>query len=181
MTSQQTARDVVDFWRDAGPQQWFAKNAQFDADFRARFAELHAAATRGDLSDWARSAEGALALVILLDQYPRNSFRDTPRMFATDEQARAVARQALAAGFDSQVDPELRSFFYMPLMHSESLDDQELCVQLCLGKDPGTLRFARLHREVIERFGRFPHRNRLLGRATTAQEEEFLSRGGFAG
>ncbi len=131
------AEDVVTFWRDAGPQKWFRKDAQFDADFRERFLEAHEAALRGKLNDWAGTAEGALALLILLDQFPRNSFRDSPRMFATDDRAVAIAREAIEAGLDLQAEGQMRRFFYLPFMHSEYLADQERSVLLNapLGED----------------------------------------------
>lgn len=176
-----SARDVVDFWRDAGPARWFAKDAAFDAAFRDRFLALHEAAAAGRLADWAHSAEGALALMVLLDQFPRNTWRGNARMLATDPQALAVAREAIARGFDREVDPALRRFFYLPFMHSEAPDDQARSVELNAALDADTQRFALLHRDIIERFGRFPHRNHMLGRASTPEEQRFLDEGGFAG
>ena len=173
--------DVVGFWRAAGPQKWFRKDAAFDRDFRDRFLATHEAAAAGRLADWGTTAEGALALVLLLDQFPRNAFRDTPRMFATDAQARAAADAAIAAGLDAQVDEPLRPFFYMPFMHSEDLRDLERCVALMEVVGGESLRFARHHRDIVARFDRFPHRNAVLGRASTAEEERFLAEGGFAG
>lgn len=173
--------DVVAFWREAGPTRWFRKDLAFDNEFRSRFLAAHEAAAQGELDEWARDASGALALLILLDQFPRNAFRGTPRMFSTDVQARQVARQAIDAGFDAGFPPELRNFFYLPFMHSEELGDQDLAVSLtgALGDEP--LRYAILHREIIEKFGRFPHRNALLSRDTTPAEQRFLDDGGFAG
>ena len=175
------AADVLAFWREAGPTRWFRKDAAFDDQFRARFLGTHEAALRGELDDWAHDAGGTLALLILLDQFSRNAFRGTPRMFESDAKAREVARRALEAGFDAQVDEDLRNFFYLPFMHSELLTDQDLAVELTrkLGGEP--LRYAILHRDIIERFGRFPHRNPVLGRATTPEEQRFLDDGGFAG
>jgi uncharacterized protein (DUF924 family) len=173
--------DVLAFWREAGPAKWFKKDAAFDAQFRERFLAGHEAAVRGELQDWLGSADGALALLILLDQFPRNAFRGSERMFASDAQALEVARRALAAGFDQQVDQALRNFFYLPLMHSESLPDQQRAVALTEPLGADAHRFALLHRDIIERFGRFPHRNAVLGRATTPQEQAFLDDGGFAG
>jgi len=136
---------------------------------------------RGELDGWANDAQGALALLILLDQFPRNAFRGTARMFETDTKAREIARQAVHAGSDQAFDAPLRNFFYLPFMHSEQLADQDLGVQLArtLGDEP--LRYAILHRDIIEKFGRFPHRNALVGRATTPEEQRFLDDGGFAG
>lgn len=176
-----TAADVLAFWRQAGPGKWFRKDPVFDADFRNRFLQAYETASRGELDHWTADPHGALALLILLDQFPRNSFRASARMFATDAQALRIAGRAIAAGFDRQVEAELRNFFYLPLMHSEALADQQRAVALTepLGAEPH--RFAILHRDIIERFGRFPHRNAVLGRASTPAEQSFLDQGGFAG
>ena len=176
-----SASDVVAFWREAGPKRWFAKSDAFDDSFRSRFIDAHEAAAAGQLAAWSQDAEGALALLILLDQFPRNAFRGQARMFSTDAQARDVARIAIAAGLDHRVDEALRPFFYMPFMHSESLADQQRCVALCQPLDANTQRFAVMHRDIIERYGRFPHRNAVLGRDSTADEKRFLAEGGFKG
>ena len=172
---------VIDFWTEAGPERWFAKSAEFDAAITQRFFGLHEAAARGDF-DWAGAPAGALALILLLDQFPRNMFRDSPRAFATDAKAVALAESAIARGFDAKYAPPLRRFFYLPFMHAEDLGRQRRCEALCAaaGDDDG-VKFAVLHREIIERFGRFPHRNPILGRATTAEEQAFLDAGGFSG
>ena len=172
---------VLAFWREAGPARWFRKDPVFDAAFRNRFLAAHEAAARGELDAWAANADGALALLILLDQFPRNAFRGTARMFATDRQALELANRALEAGFDRQVDNTLRNFFYLPLMHSEDAADQRRAVELAQPLGGEAYRFAVLHQEIIEQFGRFPHRNALLGRETTADEQRFLDDGGFAG
>ena len=175
------AADVVAFWRGAGPQHWFKKDPAFDAGFRDRFLALHEQAAAGQLDGWASSAEGALALLILLDQFPRNAFRDTARMYATDAIAGRIARAALDRGLDLEVPEDLRNFMYLPLMHSEDPQDHLLCVAktATLGED--AQRFALHHQDIIRRFGRFPHRNAVLGRASTPQEEEFMAQGGFSG
>jgi uncharacterized protein (DUF924 family) len=175
------AHDVVDFWRDAGSEKWFAKDPAFDTAFRKRFLHLHDMAARGDLELWFASAEGALALVILLDQFPRNAFRDSPRMYATDANARCVARIAIAAGYDRSVSPDLRLFLYLPFAHSEDLADQDMSIELNKPLGPSYELNARRHRDIIARFGRFPHRNRILGRKTTDAEQNFLDAGGFRG
>ena len=126
------SQDLLHFWRDAGPQRWFRRDDAFDAQFRDRFLAAHEAAAAGRLQSWLDAADSALALVLLLDQFPRNAFRGTPRMYATDAQARAPADAALAAGCDLQVDALLRPFFYLPFMHSEDLRDLERCVALYL-------------------------------------------------
>ncbi len=181
MTHDSTPAEVLDFWRTAGPEKWFAKNDAFDAEFTHRFLAAHEAAATGALDDWAQDAPGALALVLLLDQFPRNAFRDSPRAFATDALALHTARTAIYRGFDQSTEVELRAFFYMPLMHSESLADQDDCVALSRPLPGTTLRFAELHRDIVRRFGRFPHRNAVLGRSTTPEEQAFLDEGGFAG
>lgn len=170
---------LVTFWQNAGPDRWFAKDAAFDAELRARFLDAHFAAARCELEDWLEDANGALALVLLLDQVPRNVFRDSAHAFATDPLARYYADRALAAGHDLRVDPALRIFLYLPLEHSESLADQDRCVALCeaLG-DAFYLKYAQAHREAIRRFGRFPHRNRALGRENTPEEQAWLDAGG---
>jgi uncharacterized protein (DUF924 family) len=177
-----TAAEVVAFWREAGPDKWWDKDDAFDRLVRSRFLPLHEIAARGELAEWEDSAEGALALVILLDQFPRNMFRGSPHAFATDPLAQTVADRAIARGFDKAADEQLRMFFYMPFMHSEILDHQDRCVALmAVMADSGLGKFAAIHRDVIAKFGRFPHRNRVLGRLTTQTEQEFLDAGGFAG
>ncbi len=177
-----TSAEVVSFWRTAGADRWFEVDEDFDLTIRSRFLGVHEAAARGDLAALEESAEGALALVILLDQFPRNMFRGSARAFATDALARAVANRALARGFDQETDTTMRPFFYLPFMHFELLADQDHCVELheAFG-DPERSRYAAIHRDIILKFGRFPHRNRILGRETTQAEQEFLDGGGFAG
>lgn len=174
--------DVVTFWMEAGPKAWFSKSAAFDAQIRERFETLHHAAARGELDGWADTAEGALALLLLLDQFPRNLFRGSPHAFATDPLARKVAREAVDRGFDTEVDPELRQFFYLPFEHSEQPEDQDHGVALCAASgDADLVKWANIHRDIIRRFGRFPHRNGSLGRTSSEAEQAFLDEGGFAG
>lgn len=173
--------DLVDFWRRAGPSSWFAKDSAFDARFRERFLPLHERAARGERDAWRDEADAALALVLLLDQFPRNAFRDSARMYATDEKARAVARHVVAVGHDQRIAPDLRLFCYLPFAHSESLADQDHSVALMRTLGAETLEHAEGHRDIIRRFGRFPHRNALLGRTSTRDEQAFLDAGGFAG
>ena len=177
-----TPAEIVAFWLQAGPGKWFSKDGAFDADIRARFLPAHEAAMAGALHGWEAAPESALALLLLLDQFPRNMFRGTPRAFASDASARAVADRAIARGFDRAVAPHSRSFFYLPFMHSEELADQERCVALYIAaqNDDG-LKWAHEHADIIRRFGRFPHRNAVLGRTTTAEEAAFLADGGFSG
>jgi len=173
--------DIIAFWSEAGPSRWFAKDDAFDRRFRETFMDAHDAACRGELDHWQRSPGGALALILLLDQFPRNSFRGTPRMYASDRRALAAAEAAIAAGRDRHVDADLRLFFYLPFAHSESLADQERSVALCRELGGENLAHAEGHREIVRRFGRFPHRNVILGRETTRQEQQFLDEGGYAG
>jgi uncharacterized protein (DUF924 family) len=174
--------DVLAFWRVAGPDKWFEKDAAFDVEITRRFLDAWHAAVEGKLAAWEETPEGALALVIVLDQFPRNMFRGLARMYEADALARAVVGRALARNFDQQVPRRDRQFFYLPLEHSENLDDQERCVELArsYGDDEFT-KYAEQHADIIRRFGRFPHRNAMLGRVTTPEEQAFLDAGGFAG
>ena len=177
-----TAGDVVAFWRKAGYRRWFGGGAEFDRECETRFLAAHFAAARREFEHWMDDAEGALALLVLLDQIPRNVFRNSAHAWAADPLARHYAARAIDAGFDRQVDADLRLFFYMPFEHSEQLADQERSVALhraLPGKDADA--WARLHLEIIERFGRFPHRNAPLGRETTPEERAYLDGGGFKG
>ncbi|MBI3435985.1 MAG: DUF924 domain-containing protein [Proteobacteria bacterium] len=174
--------DVVAFWCEAGPERWFKKDASFDAEIRARFLALYEAAAAHRLDAWETSAQGALALLLVLDQFPRNMFRDDARAFAADPQARTVAERAIARGHDRAVEPSLRTFFYLPFEHSEDIADQERCIRLFRAMaDAELLKWAQLHADIIHRFGRFPQRNDLLGRQSTPQELAFLAAGGFKG
>jgi uncharacterized protein (DUF924 family) len=173
---------VLAFWRDAGPDKWFKKSDAFDQDIRRRFLETYEAAAAGTLGAWEATPDGVLALVIVLDQFPRNMFRGAARAFAADPLARAVADRALARGFDRAMAQADRQFFYLPFEHSEMLADQERCCDLFRATgDAELVKWAELHADIIRRFGRFPHRNAALGRATTAEEQAFLDGGGFAG
>ncbi|HUA55621.1 MAG TPA: DUF924 family protein [Candidatus Sulfotelmatobacter sp.] len=184
---QPAARTVLELWfgRETDPgygaprDTWFRADAAFDRTVGEHCEALSRDAALGRLDGWADTPHGSLALLILLDQVPRNIFRGTPRVYATDPQARAQARAAIAAGFDRALLPVQRWFVYLPFEHSESLDDQDLSVALFerLPEHPEretTLRWVRRHREIIERFGRFPHRNAILGRSSTPEEEAFL-------
>jgi uncharacterized protein (DUF924 family) len=173
---------VLAFWRAAGPDRWFKKDADFDTEIASQFGMLLDAATKGELSHWEDTAESALALTIVLDQFPRNMFRGDARTYAADAVARAVAHRALARGCDRQVPERERQFFYMPFMHSEDLADQERCLVLAQGYGSEEFtKYAEQHADIIRRFGRFPHRNASLGRVTTADEQAFLDGGGFSG
>ncbi|MGH7038526.1 MAG: DUF924 family protein [Stellaceae bacterium] len=190
MTAQipERARALLDFWfapegdpaREKRRQLWFKSTPEFDALVRENFLADHELAATGALAAWETEPESALALVLLLDQVPRNIFRGTPRAYATDPQARAVADRAMARGFDQKVPPVWRSFFYLPLHHSENLADQHRALVLfeALPRDldfPDDLRYTRRYNEIIARFGRFPHRNAILGRTSTKEEIAFLA------
>ena len=179
--------DILGFWfgRAGEPDHgeprrtWWLKDPAFDAEIRRRFLAVHERAATGGLDDLAHTAEGALALIVVLDQFPRNMFRGQPAMYATDDKARAVARITLDEGFDQQLFPVQRIFIYLPFEHSETHADQKLSVKLFTAlpripkRDEG-MSSALRHREIVERFGRFPHRNAILGRETTAEEAVFL-------
>lgn len=170
--------EVLAFWF-ADPARWWKKDPAFDAEVRAHFGALHEEIERGAHEDWLGTPRGALAYVIVLDQLSRNMFRGTPRMFASDARALAAAREALDRGHDAALAPAERSFLYMPFMHSEDLADQERCVELFRAAGlPGQLRYAEQHRDIVRRFGRFPHRNEILGRASTDEERAFLAQPG---
>jgi uncharacterized protein (DUF924 family) len=180
-TSSASPSDVIAFWSEAGPAFWFAKDAAFDHRFRETFIDAHEAACRDELDHWRQTPGGSLALILLLDQFPRNAFRGTPRMYASDMKALEIANAAIAAGHDRHIDADLRLFLYLPYAHSEALADQERSVALCRALDANSLAHAEGHRDIVKRFGRFPHRNVILGRATTDEEQRFLDDGGFAG
>jgi uncharacterized protein (DUF924 family) len=177
-----TPEDVVAFWRDAGPDRWFTPDESFDGACRERFLLTYEAAARGDLNEWELTPEGSLAVVLLLDQFPRNLFRGTRRAYATDPAALMVADRAVEKGHDRQVDPALRRFFLLPFSHAEELAHQQRAVRLAEATgDEDVLKWARHHHDVIARFGRFPHRNALLGRESTPEEARFLEESEFRG
>jgi uncharacterized protein (DUF924 family) len=186
LTMPAIAADVVGFWRNAGPAKWFARSDAFDEAIRLRFEPTHHAAARGEYAAWREEADGCLALALLLDQFPRNLYRASAHAFATDPLARAIAAFALARGFDQRIEAPLRPFLYLPFMHSEDLADQDRALALYEAHDAETgdfegLKYAVAHRDVILRFGRFPHRNTAFGRESTPEELFFLAEGGFAG
>jgi uncharacterized protein (DUF924 family) len=173
---------VIRFWKDAGAKgRWFAKDKAFDRRFRDGFLDLHIEVAARQHDDWMETANGALALLILVDQFPRNAFRGTSHMYATDPLARSYARQAQAAGHRERVEPDLRLFFCLPFAHSEEMADQDISVMLNGRLGQPWLSHAEGHRDIIRRFGRFPHRNAMLGRETTREEATFLRDGGFRG
>jgi len=173
-------RDVLNFWfEETGAAQWWKKDETFDRAIIARFSALHASAARCELYEWRRAARGRLAEIIILDQFSRNMFRDTPAAFAHDPLALALAQEAITAGAERQLNQAERGFLYMPFMHSESRQIHEVAVRLFRENgNRNSLDFELRHQAIIERFGRFPHRNRILGRVSTAEELEFLKQPG---
>lgn len=175
-------RDIIEFWMiEAGPSRWYDVNVDFDLELRDRFEATWRKAWQGGYGDWMRSAEGALALILLCDQFPRNMFRGKGLAFASDPRARILAAEAITSGFDLTLAEDARQFIYLPFMHSEDLADQARAVELF--EDRGAAenqRHARAHAAVIAQFGRFPWRNDALGRDTTAAEQAFIDAGGYA-
>lgn len=174
--------DILHFWfEETKPSQWFQVNPEFDAAVKDRFLEGYQMAVSGQFENWQNNADGALALIILLDQMPRNMFRGSPKAFETDRKALVVAKFAISKGFDQVHPVQKRRFMYLPFEHSENLSDQARCVELFekikdedkLGHD-----YALKHMEVIEKYGRFPHRNKILERDNTPEEEEYLAQPG---
>lgn len=180
-TTPNRAGEVLTFWQEAGPAMWYKQDDGFDRTIRDRFGALWDTAAQGGCDIWAVGPKGALALLILLDQFPRNMFRQSRLAFATDARALRFADMALGQGWDMRTLPPLRQFFYLPFMHSEQLTHQDRAVRLFKARmeDGDNLLHARAHREVIRRFGRFPYRNAALGRVSTPAEDGFLSGGGY--
>ena len=175
-------QEILDFWLAAGPKKWWKKSDAFDAEIARRFGGIHRRAAVGELDDWAATPDGALALILVLDQFSRNLCRNSPLAFAMDEKCVAIVRAQMKVGNDRKMHPETGHFCYLPLMHSEVLADQELCIEEMTRLDnKPSLRSAIRHRDIIDEFGRFPHRNKVLGRQATAAEQAFLDGGGFAG
>jgi uncharacterized protein (DUF924 family) len=171
-------QDVFTFWRDAGPGKWFNGGKSFDDECRQQFGDAHMAAARREFDDWMDSADGALALLLLLDQIPRNIFRSSGHAFACDGLALHYAQQAVDAGLDVQVETDLRAFIYLPFEHCEDMAMQDRSVELMASLGESSLGYAHAHRNVIKRFGRFPHRNAALGRTSTPEEQAWLDAGG---
>ena len=174
---------VLDLWfRELGSKAWFTKSDANDALIRERGLAIHERLAGDLLPETRTDPRAALAAVIALDQFPRNMFRGSPRAFAADPLALAVAKRAVAQNFDRQLDLPKRNFFYLPFQHSENLVDQQRCVELSRqNSDAEGVKWAELHADIIRRFGRFPHRNAVLGRVSTPEEQAFLDAGGFAG
>lgn len=177
------SRDVLDFWfEEIPPSRWFNSDASFDADIRARFLTgCEGLAAADTPHEWEQTPEGALGYVIALDQFPRNMFRGSSKSFAWDHLSLAAAKRAITAGHDMALPEVQRRFFYMPFMHAEDLADQNRCVALCETRltEQETAGHARAHRDTIAEFGRFPHRNAVLGREASAAETSYLENGGY--
>ena len=171
-----TADDILEFWfSEESRKRWFDSSREYDALVKDRFEAAWQQARNGELADWEETAAGAVALVILLDQLPLNMFRDRPESFSTEAQSREVARRAIGNGFDIELADEYMAFLYLPFMHSESLADQDRSVMLFETAGlKNNLKWARSHCEIVRRFGRFPHRNKILGRESTPEEVEWL-------
>lgn len=177
-----TCNEIIHFWfSETEPVQWFQKNKDFDNLIRERFLVSYNMAKEGLSDEWQTNSEGCLALCILLDQFPRNMFRNTPQAFETDEKALRIAKSCVKNGLDQVLSPLKRRFIYLPFEHSETIEDQKKSLKLfeTLKKDdPLGYEYALRHYEVIEKFGRFPHRNKILGRENTPEEEEYLAQPG---
>lgn len=170
-------QDILDFWFSPETQpNWFAKSDQFDQSLKEKFGNILEQASRAELWSWRKNADGRLAEILVLDQFSRNIFRDTPRAFAQDSLALALAQEAISQDLDKQLSPEQRSFLYMPFMHSESKLIHEFALKLFqrLG-NPENLEYEIKHKIIIDRFGRYPHRNQILGRESTEEELSFLT------
>ncbi len=183
--------EILDFWFGREDEEnygefreaWFKKDEAFDNEVRNRFLDDYEQAARGDYDEWQGQPESCLALVIVLDQFPRNLFRGDPKTHVTDDKALAISREAVQKRLDKELPPFQRHFLYMPFMHSEDVEDQHRSVELfqnlaAENNGPDVTEFAKEHRDIVDRFGRFPHRNALLGRETTPEEAEFLEQSG---
>ena len=177
MSEPSTPQDIIEFWYgERMRQRWFSSTPELDAEIRSKYENLWLQAGNGALDDWKASPEGCLALAVILDQFPLNMFRGEAKSFSTEQQAVACSKYCIAQGYDRKIPQDRVAFLYMPLMHSENLADQDLAVQLFERANLAhNLHFARHHRELIRRFGRFPHRNSILGRDSSAEEIAYLN------
>lgn len=177
-----TKSELLRFWfEELQPQQWFYQNAEVDEEIRSRFKTTYEMAANHLCDAWANDAHGALALIIVLDQFPRHMFRGTPMAFTSDKGALLIAKQSVRKGFDQVLDPVKRGFLYIPFQHSEELAEQKRSVELygsMKDVNPTGYDYAVRHYEVIARFGRFPHRNKILGRVSSPEEEDYLAQPG---
>jgi uncharacterized protein (DUF924 family) len=182
MTTDLSPEEVIAFWQEAGPKRWFARDSAFDADISARFAGAIAMAREGHFDAWADEPRGAVALVMLLDQMSRNIHRGSPLAFAGDAKALTLARLAVEKGYMELLPASLAQWLVMPFEHAEDMDCQNRAIDLFTALHlPDMVHWAEIHRDIIARFGRFPHRNAVLGRTSTPDEDAFLAAGGFSG
>ena len=174
------ASEIISFWQEAGPEKWFVKDPAFDAQIQALYSDAPDKALNGTYDEWLGIPEKSLALILILDQFPRNIYRNSPKAYSYDEAAKQKAGNITAKGFDQSYPLPLKRFFYLPYMHSEKLEDQLYCIELCeKANDTEGVKFGQIHLDVIKKFNRFPHRNEVLGRQSTPEEIEFLQEGGF--
>ncbi|MEE9315410.1 MAG: DUF924 family protein [Rhizobiaceae bacterium] len=175
-------QDIADFWLTAGPKKWWMKDDVFDSEIAAKFSTTHRAAANGELDHWINEPDSALALILVLDQFSRNLFRNDTRAFAQDAACLTIVKTVMFKGFDRSMNPEIGPFCYLPLMHSETIEDQQSCLQEMRRIDQKDyIKAAQQHLDIIGKFGRFPHRNSVLGRKTTVAEQAYLDSGGFSG
>ncbi len=175
--------DIITFWQDeVGPAGWYIIDPALDQKIRDRYIDFWHDVRAGEYDDWAGNPEGSLAMLIAIDQFPRNMFRGSGDSFATDSKARCIAKRAIFASYDQKIPEPMRQFFYLPLMHSEVLADQDTCMRMFKLNMSGEDRFLhpRAHREVIRKFGRFPYRNKAMGRLSTSAEKDYIAAGGYS-
>ena len=174
------ASEIIKFWQEAGPEKWFVSDPAFDTQIQALYAEAPEQALCGAYDKWLDEPEKSLALILILDQFPRNLYRKNAKAYLFDEAAKAKAGIAISKGCDQAFTLPLKRFFYLPYMHSENKEDQLYCIELCeKANDPDGVKYGQIHLDVIEKFNRFPHRNEALGRQSTPEELVFLEQGGF--
>ena len=177
-----TPDEIIDFWQnEVGPKGWYMVDPALDQKIRDRYLDFWLDVRAGEYDNWPGKSKGTLAMLIAIDQFPRNMFRGSSDSFATDSKARCIAKRAIFSGQDLEISEPMRQFFYLPLMHSEVLADQDTCMRMYKQNMSGEGRFLhpRAHREVIRKFGRFPYRNKALGRMSTQAEKDYVAAGGY--
>lgn len=182
MNTDNHAESILNFWKSAGGEMWFSKNDAFDQSINDNFGTLMLKALKGELNHWRNEPNSCLALIIMLDQFSRNLYRNSPKAFSQDAKALELAKFGIEKNYQNLIDPALKSFMIMPYMHSESLADQEECLALMIKeKLDGNIPSAKQHLEIVKTYGRFPHRNKVLNRTMSEAEQKFLNQGGFKG